>query len=244
MFGNTPPNDQSLDSTTVHVWHAALDELSPAQIAELTLSLSADEIDRANRFHFQQDQQRFIAGRGALRNILSRYLHIPASTIAFEYNPFGKPGLARSLGSLLRFNVSHSGGQALYAVTYERAIGVDIERVNPMVAYEQLAARFFSPTEYQKLCSLPPELRRVAFFTCWTRKEAYVKAHGIGLSMALDHFAVSLAPDEPARILYTLDDPAEASRWSLQSLSVGPGYQAALAVEGHGWNYEYRSWRG
>lgn len=235
---------QSLDSSAVHVWDAALDELSPAQIAELTRSLSADEIDRADRFHFQQDQQRFIAGRGVLRDILGRYLHIPASAIAFDYGPYGKPGLAKTFGHPLRFNISHSGGRALYAVTYERAIGVDIERINPTVEYQQLAARFFSPTEYQNLCGLPPELRLVAFFACWTRKEAFVKAYGLGLSMALDHFAVSLAPDEPARVLYTLDDPTHASRWSLQSLPVGPGYQAALAVEGHGWKYAHWSWRG
>jgi 4'-phosphopantetheinyl transferase len=143
----------------------------------------------------------------------------------------------------LRFNVSHSHGLALYAVTRRRKIGIDIERVRPISGPEQLAARFFSAGENAELCALPEHVKHEAFFNCWTRKEAYVKARGEGLSLPLNQFDVSLNPGEPARLLRVERDPQEAARWSLQGLTPAPGYVAALAVEGHGWRLACWEWR-
>jgi 4'-phosphopantetheinyl transferase len=121
-------------------------------------------------------------------------------------------------------------------------VGIDLERIRFDLAVAEIAERFFSRREVAMLRTLPTELQRQAFFRCWTRKEAYIKARGEGLSLLLDQFDVSLAPGEPAAILGTQRDPSEASRWSLQKLTPAPGYVAALAVEGHGWRLTCWQW--
>ena len=161
----------------------------------------------------------------------------------FVYGPHGKPELASDGGETgLRFNVSHSHGLALYAITRHREIGVDVERIRPEVASETIAEHFFSPREVAVLRALPATLQATAFFACWTRKEAYIKARGDGLSLPLDQFAVSLAPGEPAALLYTAWDAQEAARWALHDLASGPGYRAAVAVTGHDW--QLTCWEG
>jgi 4'-phosphopantetheinyl transferase len=142
----------------------------------------------------------------------------------------------------LSFNLTHSHQLALYAVTRRREIGVDLEYVRADFADEQIAERFFSPREVAALRTVPENLLKEAFFHCWTRKEAYVKAKGEGLSIPLDQFDVSLAPGEPALLLSTRDDPQEADRWSLQALFPGSGYVAALAVEGRTWRLKCWQW--
>jgi len=127
-------------------------------------------------------------------------------------------------------------------VTYRRAIGVDLERIRRQPAEEQIAERFFSPREVEALHALPVSMREDAFFTCWTRKEAYVKATGDGLSLPLDQFEVSLTPGEPATLLNTRWDPNEACLWSLRELIPGPGFVGAIAVKGHGWRLACWQW--
>ena len=235
-----PPVTLSLGSNEVHIWRTALD-LDATEVQSLWQTLSADEQEKARRFHFQQDRERFIVARGLLRVILGRYLNAEPGHLRFCYSPLGKPSLSRGFGrETLRFNLSHSDGLALYAVTLGREVGVDLERLHPDLADEQIAQRFFSPHEVAQLNSLPPNLRQEAFFNCWTRKEAYIKARGEGLTLRLDQFDVSLAPGEPAALLDTKDDPQEASRWSLRELVPGPGYVAALAAEGYNW--QLRCW--
>jgi 4'-phosphopantetheinyl transferase len=121
-------------------------------------------------------------------------------------------------------------------------VGIDLEYIRSDLQVEQLAERFFSRREIATLRTLPPEVQRQAFFLCWTRKEAYLKARGEGLSLPLDQFDVSLIPGEPAALLSTQRDPYEVSRWSLQELTPAPGYAAALAVEGHGWGLACWQW--
>jgi 4'-phosphopantetheinyl transferase len=133
---------------------------------------------------------------------------------------------------------------ALYAVTRAREVGIDVELIRSDLKIEQIAERFFSHHEIATLRALPTELRQSAFFRCWTRKEAYIKATGKGLSLPLDQFEVSLTPGEPAALLSTQPDPNEAQRWSLRELTPAPGYAAALAVEGHGWCLACWDWRG
>jgi 4'-phosphopantetheinyl transferase len=239
MFREGPPRGPFvLDGETVHVWHARLDQIAD-QSSRIRHLLSADERDRAERFHFAQDRERFIAARALLRILLSRYLDSPPHHLSFSYSPYGKPALVGESGrDALRFNVSHSQGIALYAVTRGREVGVDVECVRRDVVGESIAEHFFSAREVASLRALPAEAQPQAFFNCWTRKEAFIKAIGEGLSFPLDQFDVSLVPQEPAALLSIRNDPLEASRWSLQALPVGESHVAALAVEGHGWRLE------
>jgi 4'-phosphopantetheinyl transferase len=228
----------------VHIWRARLDQ-SEACVQRLRQTLSADELARARRFRFQRDRKHFIAGRGLLRLILARYLDLEPSQLRFRYGPHGKPSLVTmSPLETPNFNASDSGGLALYAVTRGRKVGIDLEQIRTDCPCEQIAEQFFSSREKAMLQDLQTEqAKRKAFFGCWTRKEAYIKARGEGLSLPLDQFDVSLAPGEPAKLLEMRGDPLEASRWSLHELYPGPGYAAALAVEGHGVRLACWEWR-
>jgi 4'-phosphopantetheinyl transferase len=237
-----PPETLVLGCDEVHVWRATLDQ-TPAQIQSFRHNLAADEQARAERFHFERDCGHFIVARGVLRAILGGYLKRAPESASFCYGAHGKPALAGESGAdAIRFNVSHSHGIALYAVTRGREVGVDLERIRSNLAVAEIAERFFSRREVAMLRTLPTEEQREAFFRTWTRKEAYLKARGEGLSLPLDQFDVSLAPGEPAAILGTQPASSEASRWSLQELAPAPGYVAALAVEGHGWRLACWQW--
>jgi 4'-phosphopantetheinyl transferase len=237
------PEHLTLESDEVHVWRASLEQKASA-VAEFRRLLAEDERCRADRFHFTRDRVHYVVARGILRTLLARYLNERPERLRFNYSAFGKPSLEEdSAGALaLRFNLSHSKDLALYAFTRGREIGVDVEHVRADVEGEDIARRFFSPAEISVLRSLPAEARPRAFFDCWTRKEAYIKAHGEGLSLPLDGFDVTLSPGEPARLLATRHDPAQAARWSLRELSPGEGYAAALAVEGDDWQVKCWQW--
>jgi 4'-phosphopantetheinyl transferase len=239
-----PPADLVLSAGEVHAWRGPLNQ--PAnQLEKLATMLSPDEHERAARFHFDHHRRHFIAGRGMLRVILGRYLNVWPKQLEFTYSPTGKPSLATSSQHDqpdLRFNLSHSHELALYAVTYGRDVGVDLEYLSRKIEAMEIADRFFSPGEVSVLRSLPDHLQRDAFFNCWTRKEAFIKARGDGLSLPLDQFDVSLRPGEAAVLLSTHFDPQEVDRWSLQTLSPGPGYVGALAVAGHGWQLRCWQW--
>lgn len=221
----------------VHVWRASLD-VPPSTLWMLEQTLTADERARADRFHRPRDRAHFVVGRGVLRAILGQYLHRPPSTLRFRYNRYGKPVLAQELAHesddntlSLTFNVSHSHGLVLCAIGQSRAIGIDLECVHTAVAYEQVAEHFFSPREIGMLHTLPAQMRRSAFFTCWTRKEAYLKARGLGLSLALSQFEVAVSPDAPAALLATAEQGQAVARWLLQDLTLDADYVAALAYE-------------
>jgi 4'-phosphopantetheinyl transferase len=239
-----PPETSTIDPNEVHVWRAALDQ-TPSQIQDFHHRLAADEQARAARLCFERDREHFIAARGVLRNILGRYLNRAPESLSFCYGSHGKPALAGDLDEgAIRFNVSHSQGLALYAVTRGRELGIDLEHIRSELAAVEIAERFFSRREVAMLRSLPKEMQSQAFFRCWTRKEAYIKARGEGLSLPLDEFDVSLAPGEPAAVIGTQRDPFEAFRWSLQDLTPAPRYAAALAVAGHGWRLICWQWPG
>jgi 4'-phosphopantetheinyl transferase len=213
----------------VHVWRAKLDGWDAASLQPC---LSADERQRADRFHFRRDCDRFVVGRSLLRMLLGGYLHVQASDLVFAYSDRGKPALADFHSpSDLRFNLSHSDIMAIFAFTCGRDIGVDVERIKDHVEATDIAKHFFSKAEQQALAAVPDASRNAAFFHCWVRKEAFVKAKGDGLSMPLNQFDVSLAP-ERAEIIATRPDPREHKRWSMRSLDAGPDYAAALVVEG------------
>jgi 4'-phosphopantetheinyl transferase len=237
-----PPRALALSNAEVHVWRVSLG-LKDTYIQRLQCILSADELQRAERFYFQRDRWRFTVARGVLRGILSLYLGLEPQQLRFCYNSYGKPALVSTASTVkLHFNVSHSHELALYAVTYDREIGIDVEHIRTNFACQEIAERFFSPQERAALRSLPAPVKYEAFFHCWTRKEAYIKARGEGLSLPLDQFAVSLTPGEPAALLTTHWAPHEAARWALRELMPGPGYAAALAVEGHDWRLACWQW--
>jgi 4'-phosphopantetheinyl transferase len=253
----TSPEILLLSEGEVHVWRAWLDLPQPG-IQALEQTLSDDERVRAQRFRFVKDRTHFIAARGLLRAILGRYLSREPQTLSFSYNAYGKPALAempegvgtnpscqrrlvaatasqsgRTKGEGLSFNATHAQGMALYAITCNRAIGVDLEYIQRQVEWEAVAERFFSPYEVSMLRAVPSHTRHIAFFNCWTRKEAYIKARGMGLSLALDQFDVSLIPGEPAALLNIREEGQDISNWSLYDLYPGNDYIAALALEGH-----------
>ena len=239
---NLPPLELTLSKSDVHVWRANLDQ--PAGlIQQLAEILSADEVRRAERFYFEQDRVRFIVGRGLLRTILSRYLGIAANQLQFCYSSRGKPDLVQKLGGdRLRFNLSHSQGLVLYAVTRDRAIGIDVEHIRPIAEADQIVKSFFSDYEKTVYHNLPPHQKQAAFFNCWTRKEAFIKAIGEGLSLPLDQFNVSLTPGEPARLLKIKGDKA-SNQWSIQELTFDDNYASALVVEGNDWNLSCWEWQ-
>jgi 4'-phosphopantetheinyl transferase len=235
-----PPRRLSLAPDQVHVWRASLDDLG-SRAARLAAVLSEDEARRAARFLVEQARLRFVVGRAVLRDILSRYLHVTPTALRFEYGAEGKPALAEPYCSL-HFNVSHSGPLALYAVTRGRLVGVDLEETRPIPDAEQVAERFFSPAERAALRAMPEGQRRHAFYACWTRKEALVKALGGGLSIPLDAFDVSVEPEGPARLLGYRVTPPGMSAWSLQTLAPGHGFAAAICVEGRDWQLTRWQW--
>jgi 4'-phosphopantetheinyl transferase len=222
-----PPAELALSGADVQVWRVALDP--PAGVvAALADTLSDDERGRAARFHFDRDRIAFTVARGALRTLAGRYLAEPPARVAFGYRERGKPYLTASGG--LRFNVSHSGQRALLCFARDREVGVDLELRRELADLRSLARTAFSPAEYAALCRLPEAAHLDAFFTCWSRKEAFIKATGEGVAQ-LAAFDVSLAPGEPARLLRVDGEPPGAPRWSIHDLPAIPGYAAALVVE-------------
>ena len=213
---------------------ARLDVPADVVRAEATI-LSNFERQRADRFAFASDRTRFIVARATLRRLLAQRLEVRASDIEFVYGEQGKPALsARFEDSNLSFNVSHSDDLAVYAFSYVGEIGVDVEAVRWFADSDDVAARVFSPAERQAYAALDSLLRPVGFFNCWTRKEAFIKALGDGLDRSLDSFDVSLAPDEPAKILRVEDTPGERCGWSVESFVPAPGFIAAVVIENHG----------
>jgi 4'-phosphopantetheinyl transferase len=236
------PAHFTLSPAEVHVWRASL-PAKPSRLADLHAILAADERQRAARFHADRDRDSYIVARGVLRTLLGHYVQRPPQELRFSYNLYGKPALQGPPDRTpLCFNLSHSHNLVLYAVTYGRDLGIDIEYVRPNFARDQIAEQFFSPRENVELRALTHVQHTIGFFNCWTRKEAYIKARGQGLSLPLDQFDVSLTPGEPAALLQTRDLPDEAARWSLWELHPGPGYIAALAVEGCP-NWQLMSWQ-
>jgi len=227
-----PTEFPPLNAGQVHVW-LLNQNLAPDRIEGLRTVLTADEIERADRFKFDKHRRRFAACRGQVREILSRYLGDDPQQIAFEYGPKGKPALAAAWSaSELEFNVSNSEELALLAVALRRPLGVDIEFIKPPHDFEAIARHFFAPEEIAVLDSLAGDARLAGFFDCWTRKEAVLKAVGEGLSIPLNQVIVTVAPGEPAAVLKFQPESGEQPEWWMENLVPHPGYAAAIAAQG------------
>lgn len=214
------------------MWSLALDQ--PAtRVNLLSRTLSADELERAGRFRFMRDRDRFIAARAALRAILARYLGLDAASLVFTYGPQGKPALGGPAGDVdMDFNLTHSDELGLVAVTSGQPVGVDLEAVRPFEDVKDVPERIFSARELAEFQGLAPSLWEPAFYNAWTRKEAFVKATGLGFSTDVAEVEVTFAPGLPARLVSLHGDTEAAAGWTLQELSTTPRYAAALALPG------------
>lgn len=229
-----PPSLLLLSREEVHVWRAHLEQ-PPEVLQGMLRTLDTEEQTRASRFHFEKHRRRFIAGRGVLRSLLGRYLAVKPEEVRFAYGAYGKPTLdAAHHAGALRFNASHSHELAVYAFAQNHDVGIDVEYIKEDFATQEIAERFFSKYEIEVLSALPREEQAAGFFRCWTRKEAYIKATGSGLSHPLDQFDVTLAPHEPAALLRDHRDPEVATRYAMFNLDLPAGYVGALAVAGSG----------
>jgi 4'-phosphopantetheinyl transferase len=226
--------DASLDSVpsdlrpgAVHLWQRRL-QISGGDLEECHALLSGEERERAQRYRVERPRSDYILTRGTLRSLLARYLKKTAQEISFRYTEYGKPFLLD--GGDLQFNVSHSDGIAIMGFVRRRQIGVDVEKIRMQSDVEQIAERFFSDHERRNLRKCTGDELHEAFFRCWTRKEAYIKARGEGLSLPLHQFDVSIEREPQQGLLATRPDVAQASQWRLINLPVQSGYAAALAV--------------
>jgi 4'-phosphopantetheinyl transferase len=236
------PRDYAVSPRDVHVWMRRLGATSDHLQAMMEI-LPPEERQRAGRFHFHADRERHMVGRALSRILLGRLLDIRPEEIQFRDSEAGKPSLIAAQNTAdYQFNVSHSGELVLVAVAAGRAIGVDVERIRDDMELDAIAARFFSQRERADLASVSPDQRCGAFFACWSRKEAFIKATGAGLGRPLDAFDVSVRPDEPAMLRETRPDRAEAARWVIRDLDVGPDHRAAVAVEGSDWQLKTMNW--
>lgn len=217
------------DKTDVHVWKFDL-EIDQNIYSRLKILLTEDECTRALSYNFERDRKNFTISRGLLRTILGMYLRCHPKELQFQYGEYGKPALASSHATSLSFNLSHTNNLMLFVCSLERNVGIDVEWVHDLPDWRGIAKKLFSSRELEDLEKIPAEQQLQAFFNCWTRKEAYIKAIGGGLSIPLKHFDVSLAPNEPARLLRNIGDTDRY--WSMREINVISGYAAALIAEG------------
>jgi 4'-phosphopantetheinyl transferase len=220
-MGQMAPNE-------VHIYYGAVDPEATIDPA-LVEVLSDDEKLRASRFHFEKNRNEYVVTRSTLRKLLGSYLSIPPDKLRFLYTKHGKPYIFETPVEIA-FNVSHTHGMAALAFTMAPAIGVDVEAVRTNFRADEIGERFFSEYERKILREYSKQERHAAFFRCWTRKEAYIKARGEGLSHPLAQFDVSLDPESDDALIATRPDSQEIKRWLLRSFPVNEGFQAALAV--------------
>jgi 4'-phosphopantetheinyl transferase len=232
----------TLGLNDVHLWRVRLVCDEPT-LRSLESVLAPAERQRADHFHYPRDRRRYVVGRGRLRLLLGEYLSRTPSEISIETTTLGKPSVADQPSEGLRFNLAHSEELALIAIAKGREIGVDVERERPEVDCVELAKRFFAPEELAALAASPPAERHTVFYRCWTRKEAYIKAIGLGMQIPLDSFAVT-AESDSAALIHTTHDPSQIRKWELRSLFPMSGFAAAVAVEGRYWRLSTASFGG
>jgi 4'-phosphopantetheinyl transferase len=218
-----------LDGRRVEVWSVRTD--APAGLTDrFAAILAPDEIARAARLRIPRQRDAFVLARGILRTLLGRYLGISPASVRFQYGSNGKPALATLAD--LHFNASHTQGLAVFAFASGCALGVDVERIRAMPLMHGIARRFLCAEEAGELQSLQKGEQEHAFFLCWTRKEAYIKAIGEGMAAQLDSFRVTLRPGRPARLIFAASDPHDTGEWNLCDLRLAPQFAAALVYRG------------
>ncbi len=231
----------SPETFDLHIWRISL----RAQIETfdiLATFLSENELLKANKFRFEKDRRGYIISHGATREILAQYLKCQPCNVEYKENSFGKPFLKNSASKIF-FNLSHSCDWALLAVSNNRQVGIDIEFIRNDFDESEVAQHFFSRTENEVLLSLPKHLRKKAFFDCWTRKEAFIKANGKGLSFSLKEFSVAFAPAERARLVDLENSNLESGGWEIEALEIASNYSAAVAFESGNSKMNFFTWK-
>jgi 4'-phosphopantetheinyl transferase len=232
-----------LPSGEVHVWFASLGQ-PPQAVQDSASPLSSDERVRAEQFCFDRDRQWFTSARSLLRTILGHYLGAPPASLVFRYGAKGKPALSGCWTGALEFNVSHARDGALYAFARDRRVGVDLEFVRPLDDLDEMAVRVLSEHEQVALGRATPTNKLRLFYEFWTRKEAFIKATGDGLSFPVRQIDASLPWGRSARRLGPDGGAGGTPTWTLQALAPDPAYAAALVVEGDAFNLLCRRWPG
>lgn len=236
-----PPQPQ-LTADAIHIWLVNLNQIAAADYQQLNHYLNDDEQARAARFVYERDRNHFIAARGILREILSRYIVVDPINLQFSYSEKGKPALNLSTSPQpLHFNLSHAHGMAIYAITRINSIGIDIEYNGRQIKDLEIAERFFAKEEISALKQLPLEQQQAGFYTIWTRKEAFIKALGTGLSYPLDQFAVNIDSDKAA-LINVHNDASAMNEWSLVNIAIDENYKAALAIAAKEFNVQQWYW--
>jgi 4'-phosphopantetheinyl transferase len=230
-----------LPNGEVHVWFASLGQ-PPQPVQDPASPLSSDERVRAEQFHFDRDRQRFISARSLLRTILGEYLGAPPASLVFRYDAKGKPALSECWTGALEFNVSHSRDGALYALARDRRVGVDLEFVRPLDDLHEMALRVLSEQEQGALGRATPSEKLRLFYEFWTRKEAFIKATGEGLSFPVNQIEASLPLGQSSRRLGPVGGGGGKPTWTLRALAPDPAFAAALVVEGDTIDVQYGRW--
>ncbi len=227
---NLPRKEIVLANNEIHIWLCNLN-IPNKNISNLEKILSRKELDKADKFHFPKDRNSFVVSRASLKIILSKYINVEPTAVNFVYNKYGKPFLDIKNDTNISFNLSHSGNFCLIGITKNNKIGVDIEKINKDFSSLEIAKNYFSEKEYLALTKLPSNERGKAFFYCWTRKEAFIKAEGKGLSIPLDSFDVTISEEE-AKIT-RITNKINIDDWKLYNIKVNDEYCAAIASSGN-----------
>ena len=224
---------KNLDQKQIHLWAVDLD-VAESSVSRLRQILATEELAKSDRFVFERDRKRYIVCRGVLRQLIGTYLDIAPQQVIFSYGKHGKPYLCQTINYAndLKFNISHSENLAVMAFVIGQEIGVDVEKNHDKLDTSSIAERFFSNYEVAQLQMLPQYLHQEAFFACWTRKEAFLKARGDGLYFSLQDFDVSVDPRKKPRLLAVQSAPEEVMRWQMHQIIPAPDYISTLAVEG------------
>ena len=211
----------------IHIYRSSL-ELTADKLIESESLLSPDELQKAYRYKFEKDRDHYIAGRAFLRRILGRYLNQSPDKISFSYSEKGKPYI---IDSPVKFNLAHSGGKAVFAFAENAEVGIDIEYMRELPDALQIAKRFFSDEEVNEFMKVSDDEIKPAFFNCWTRKEAFIKAVGDGLSFPLKDFTVTILPGVNPEIKWIKAKDDEVKEWSLVNIETDQNYVSSLAVK-------------
>lgn len=238
----TPPESLRLGQGEVHVWRGIVD-IPSSRLQVYWKTLSQEEQQRAHRLRFPLHRRRWVAARGMLRLLLGRYLDLSSQELEFGTGPHGKPFVQHPTTPTLFFNISHSQKIALFAFSQESEVGIDVEGSRPHLNHEDIAKRILNAQEQEWLQSLPASKKKSAFLTCWTRKEAFTKAHGIGLTFPLQDITVTFLPHQPPGVVKVADSSLNHHQWTMYDITPRLRYAGALVVAGHPrsihyWNYQ------
>jgi 4'-phosphopantetheinyl transferase len=231
-----------LEENKVIIWLLDLNK-TVFDLAWLVSLLSDSELKKSQKLVFDKDKKRYIVSHGILRILLGKYIGLPPGFVEYRFNRYGKPELNVDINpEKIKFNLSHSHEKILFAFSRGRELGVDIEYLDPKFPTSDISKRFFSPQEVQELINLPKEQQIQGFFKCWTQKEAYIKAKGMGLSIPLDSFDVSVSPVDPAGLISNKNEPLEIFKWKIQEIQIEGNYASAICAEGNDWETIVMTW--